>query len=74
MQHVPGSYKAVVSVNFVHNVDKVQNVLWETINAEVFSLILKDDLETDLIDLLLSRISPLGSKKLLIIWRITAKP
>lgn len=27
MQHVPGSCKAVVSVNFVHNVDKVQNVL-----------------------------------------------
>lgn len=52
MRHVPGSWKAVVSVNFVHNVDKVQNVLSETINAEMFSLILKDDLEADLIDLL----------------------
>lgn len=64
MQHVPGSCKAVISVNFVHN---IQNVLWETLNAEMFSLISKDDLEADLINLLLSRISPLGSKKLLII-------
>lgn len=69
--HVPGSCKAVVPVNIVHNV--VQNVSWETINAEMFSLILKYDLEADLIDLL-SRISPLGSKKLLVIRCITAKP
>jgi len=33
----------------------------------MFLLILKDDLEADLIDLLLPRISPLGGKKLLII-------
>lgn len=56
------------------NVAKVQNVLGETINAERFLLILKDDLEADLIDLLLSTTSPLGSRKLLIIWCITAKP
>lgn len=74
MRHVPGSCKGVVSVNFVHNTDKVQNVFWETINAEMFSLILKDDLEADLIDLLLSRISPPGSKKLLLLQCVAAKP
>lgn len=58
LQHVPGSCKAVTSVNIVHNVDNVQNILWETLNAEMFSLISEDDLEADLIDLLLSRISP----------------
>lgn len=74
MRHVPGSCKAVVSVNFVHNTDKVQNVIWETVNAEMFSLILKDDLEADLIDLLLSQISPPGSKKLLLLQCVAAKP
>lgn len=48
----------MTSVNIVHNVDNVQNILWETLNAEMFSLISEDDLEADLIDLLLSRISP----------------
>lgn len=71
MQHVSGSCKAVVPVNFVLNVDKVQNVLWETINVEMFSLIVKYNLEADLIVLLLSRISAQGSKMLW--WRITPK-
>lgn len=56
------------------NTAKVQNVLGETINAERFLLILEDNLEADLIDLLLSTISPLGSRKLLIIRCITVKP
>lgn len=71
MQHVSGSCKAVVPVNFLHNVDKVQNVLWETINAEMFSLIVKYNLEADLIALL-SRISAQRNKMLW--WCITPKP
>lgn len=55
------------------NVAKVQNVLGETLNAEAFTD-LEDDLEADLIDLLLSTISPLGSRKLMIIWCIAVKP
>lgn len=66
-------YQVIARLCF-QNVAKVQNVLGEIINAERFLLILKDDLGADIIDLLLSTLSPLGSKKLLITWYITIKP
>lgn len=66
-------YRAIARLCF-QNVAQVQNVLGEILSAERFLLILKDDLEADLIDLLLSTTSPLGSKKLLIIWCLTVKP
>lgn len=66
-------YQVIARLCF-QNVATVQNVLGETINAKRFLLILNNDLEADLIDLLPSTISPLGSKKLLIIQWITVKP
>lgn len=47
-------YQVVARLCF-QNVAKVQNVLGENINAEIFLLILKDDLKSDLINLSVDR-------------------